>query len=100
MRDVWTFGIQQPVRDLGLLCERLDQEAFTGDILSRIRSGIAQALLVIADLTGCNPNVFLEVGYAWGKISPRSYFAETEAIRAYRLMLAGSAASGMKMRHT
>jgi len=70
VRAVWTFGIQQPVRGLVLLCERLDQEAFTGDILSRIRSGIAHALLVIADLTGCNPNVFLEVGYAWGKNQP------------------------------
>ncbi len=70
MRDIWTFGIQQPVRNLGLLCERLDEEAFLGDILTQIRRRIEKASLVIADLTGYNPNVFLEVGYAWGKGRP------------------------------
>ena len=70
LRDVWTFGIQQPVRSAGLLCERLDNEAFTGDILSQIKERIEKADLVIADVTGANPNVFLEIGYAWGKSRP------------------------------
>jgi hypothetical protein len=70
MRDIWTFGIQQSVRNAGLLCERIDEEAFTGDILDQIKSKIETADLIIADLTGANPNVFLEVGYAWGKSRP------------------------------
>ena len=57
-------------RDLGLLCERLDEEAFIGDILTQITRRIEDASIVIADLTGANPNVFLEVGYAWGKGRP------------------------------
>ena len=70
MRDVWRYGIQQPVRNAGYICERLDEEAFTGDILSQIKDRIITAKVVIADLSGCNPNVFLEVGYAWGKGCP------------------------------
>src|SRR4051812_40971192 len=46
MRDVWTFGIQQPVRNLGLLCERLDEESFIGDILGQITRRIESASIV------------------------------------------------------
>jgi hypothetical protein len=31
-----------------------------------VRSRIRTASLVVADLTDANPNVYLEVGYAWG----------------------------------
>lgn len=31
-----------------------------------VRNRIKTAKLVIADLTEANPNVYLEVGYAWG----------------------------------
>jgi hypothetical protein len=70
MEDVFYYGIQNPVRQLGYVCERVDQEAFTGDILYQVKSRIENAEVVIADLTGANPNVFLEVGYAWGKARP------------------------------
>lgn len=69
-RDIWRFGIQNPVRAAGLVCERIDDEHFTGDILQRLWRNIEDAELVIADLSGHNPNVFLEVGYAWGKDRP------------------------------
>lgn len=68
--DVFHYGIQKPVHDSGLLCERIDQETFTGDILTRIKDRIATASLVVAELTGANANVYLEVGYAWGKEVP------------------------------
>jgi hypothetical protein len=70
MEDTYIFGIQQPVHAAGYLCERVDMSSFTGDILSRIKERIETAALVIADLTGSNPNVYLEVGYAWGKGRP------------------------------
>jgi len=65
--DVYEFGIYAPVRRCGFICERVDRSAFTGDILERIRQRIETADLVIADLSGGRPNVYLEVGYAWGK---------------------------------
>jgi hypothetical protein len=49
------------------LCERVDLDVFTGDIVDRIKSRIETANLVVADLTGANANVYLEVGYAWGR---------------------------------
>jgi hypothetical protein len=35
-----------------------------------VRTRISGANLVVADLTNANPNVYLEVGYAWGKGVP------------------------------
>lgn len=67
MEDVFIFGIQSPVQAAGFLCERVDMAIFSGDILERIKSRIETSYLVIADLTGANANVYLEVGYAWGK---------------------------------
>lgn len=63
--DVFHYGIQVPLRGAGLLCERVDQTVFSGLIIDRILSRIAGARVVVAELTGANPNVYLEVGYAW-----------------------------------
>jgi hypothetical protein len=76
MEDTYIFGIQGPVNAAGYLCERVDLTAFTGDILARIKSRIETASLVVADLTGANPNVYLEVGYAWGKDRPTLLIAK------------------------
>ena len=70
MEDIYEFGVREPLNQAGCLCERCDHDIFTGDILERIKSRIATASLVVADVTGSNPNVYLEVGYAWGKETP------------------------------
>jgi hypothetical protein len=70
LNDVFYYGIQAPVHKLGLLCERIDNTAFTGAVIDQIKSTIATAAVVIAELSDGNPNVFLEVGYAWGKDRP------------------------------
>lgn len=74
--DVYYYGIQRPVHASGLLCERVDQEVFTGDILARIRERIKSAAVVIAEMTGGNPNVYLELGYAWGVGRPTVLLAK------------------------
>lgn len=67
LEDAFHYGIQQPVHGAGLLCERVDQALFDGLIIDRILKRIETAKVVIAELSGANANVYLEVGYAWGK---------------------------------
>lgn len=66
MEDVYHYGIQGAVREAGFLCERADMAIFSGDVLTWIKNRIGSAAFLVADLTGVNPNVYLEVGYAWG----------------------------------
>jgi hypothetical protein len=68
--DVLYFGIAPPIRAAGLLCERMDHIAFTGDIVVQMKDRIGRAAFMVADLTTANPNVYLEVGYAWGRGIP------------------------------
>jgi hypothetical protein len=67
MDDVYHYGIQRAVHAAGMICERADLSSFTGDVLEWVRARIRSASIVIADLTEANPNVYLEVGYAWGR---------------------------------
>jgi hypothetical protein len=68
--DIYYYGIEPAVKAAGYLCERADTRCFPGDILDWIKARIQTAALVIADLTTANPNVYLEVGYAWGHQRP------------------------------
>ncbi len=62
--DVYSVGIKEACENAGAYCERVDEQIFHESILDRIYNQIAKADIVIADLTGRNPNVFYEVGYA------------------------------------
>ncbi|MCM8595658.1 hypothetical protein [Accumulibacter sp.] len=73
--NVYEFGIYPAVRNCGFICEKVDETHFTGDILLRIRQAIETASIVIADLSGARPNVYLEVGYAWGHGRPVIFLA-------------------------
>lgn len=77
MEDVYRFGIQDPVNAAGFLCERADMTVFNGDVIAHIKYRIETSYMVIADLTGANPNVYLEVGYAWGKEKPTLLIAKS-----------------------
>jgi hypothetical protein len=70
MDDVFHYGIQGAVNSAGFLCERADLSTFTGDVLDWVKSRIAGSTIVVADLSSANPNVYLEVGYAWGSSVP------------------------------
>jgi len=76
MDDVYHYGIQGAVKEAGFLCERADLSAFTGDVMQWVRERIRSASVVVADLTDANPNVYLEVGYAWGCGKPTVLLAK------------------------
>ncbi|MDQ3818776.1 MAG: nucleoside 2-deoxyribosyltransferase, partial [Acidobacteriota bacterium] len=62
--DIYKFGIKGAADDVGAYAERVDEQIFTEGILDRIFNQISKADIVVADMTGRNPNVFYEVGYA------------------------------------
>lgn len=93
--DVFYYGIQTSVHSSGLLCERIDHSAFTGSIVDVMLKKIESAAIVIADLSGGNENVFLEVGYAWGTRRPTILLAHTDTelpfdVRGHKCLLYSS----------
>ncbi len=62
--DVYKLGIKAACTDSGAYCERVDEQYYEGTMLERIYNQISRADFIIADMTGRNPNVFYEVGYA------------------------------------
>lgn len=65
-RDTYELGVKAACKKCGVECERVDEQIFGETILERIYTQIAGADLILAVMTGKNPNVFYEVGYAHG----------------------------------
>lgn len=65
--DIYRLGIKETARNLGVLAERVDEQIFREGILERIYRQIEAADIILADMSGQNPNVFYEVGYAHAK---------------------------------
>jgi len=63
-RDVYEVGIKAACKEAGAHCERVDEQIYLETILERVFNQIAKADIVIAEMTGRNPNVFYETGYA------------------------------------
>ena len=65
--DIYHLGIKSSVKAAGFVAERVDEQKFSEPMLERIYRQIDTCDFVIADMTGKNPNVFYEVGYAHAK---------------------------------
>jgi hypothetical protein len=66
--DTYFLGIKNTIETAGMIAERVDEQVFHRQgILERIYNQIEAADLIVADMTGQNPNVFYEVGYAHAK---------------------------------
>lgn len=93
--DVYHYAIQAPIHSIGLLCERADTTSYTGDVVTWIRERIETASVVVADLSRPNPNVYLEVGYAWGRNTPTILLTNDETtlqfdVRGHRCLVYNS----------
>lgn len=62
--DIYEVGIKPACQDAGAYCERVDEQIFVENILDRVYNQIAKADIIVAEMTGRNPNVFYEAGYA------------------------------------
>ncbi|WP_441256404.1 hypothetical protein AB7Z32_20060 [Bradyrhizobium sp. 482_C4_N1_1] len=62
--DIYKVGIKSIADELGIVAERVDEQIFSETMLERIYRQIDAADFIIADMSGRNPNVFYEVGYA------------------------------------
>jgi hypothetical protein len=66
LQNIYTYGIKETLEDLGWTCHRSDEKFDTPEIICTICKNVQESSLIFADLTGRNPNVFLEVGLAFG----------------------------------
>jgi hypothetical protein len=62
--DVFETSIKRACELAGVYCEHVGHQRFDERILDRIYNQIVLADVIVAEMTGCNPNVFYEVGYA------------------------------------
>ena len=62
--DTYELGIKEACKKAGAYCERVDEQLYEGSIVERIYNQIDKSDFIIADMTGRNPNVFYEAGYA------------------------------------
>lgn len=65
--DIYTLGIKEAASQVGIEAQRLDEQLFADGMMERIYRQIEAADIIIADMSGKNPNVFYEVGYAHAK---------------------------------
>lgn len=62
--DIYKFGIKGAAQEIDAYAERVDEQIFADGMLDRIFNQISKADVIVADMSGRNPNVFYEVGYA------------------------------------
>ena len=62
--DLYARGIGAACADAGVRCERVDQQLFDETILARVYSRINAADLIVSDMSGRDPRVFYETGFA------------------------------------
>jgi nucleoside 2-deoxyribosyltransferase len=76
-QDVYILGIRDVAEKLGYVVERADDIEHNDEILGVIQEGIRSADAIVADLTGQNPNVFYEVGFAHAIAKPTILIARS-----------------------
>jgi hypothetical protein len=66
LEDTYQKGIKKPLEELDWTCHRADEKFDAPEIICTICKSVQEADVIFADVTERNPNVFLEVGLAFG----------------------------------
>jgi hypothetical protein len=75
--DTFFVAMVPAAEELGAVCIRVDNEEFSGDIVSQIQSLLRESIAVIADLSDAKPNVLYEIGYAHALDKPIAHITST-----------------------
>ena len=62
--DIYEVGIKAACLSADTDCARVDEQIFVENILERVYNQIAGADIIVSEMTGRNPNVLYETGYA------------------------------------
>jgi len=62
--DVYFVAMSDAGVSVGGTCIRIDNEYYQGDILQKSKQDIKDSIVIIADISGANPNVLYEVGFS------------------------------------
>lgn len=63
-KNIYEVGIKDAATAVGAYAERVSDQKYSISIVEQIHNQINKADVIVADMTGRNPNVFYEVGYA------------------------------------
>jgi hypothetical protein len=75
--DVYFVAAKQAALKRGLYALKIGEEYFSGETASRIRKELERSVAVIADVSGANPNVLYEVGFAHALTKPMVQISRT-----------------------
>lgn len=75
--DVYFVAARSAAAQRNLVAIRIDQKYFSGEIPERIRRELKRSVAVIADVSGGNPNVLYEVGFAHALRKPTVHISRT-----------------------
>lgn len=89
--DIYSQLIVPALDDEGYEVRRADTRANQQNVMRDVIVGIDSAALIVADLTGANPNVFYELGIAHGLMKPTVLLAQSIDempfdLRSYRII--------------
>jgi hypothetical protein len=73
--DVYFVALSDAAVSVGATCIRIDNEFYQGDILQKSRQDIKDSIVMIADISGANPNVLYEVRFSHGIGKPTIHIA-------------------------
>jgi hypothetical protein len=67
----------EAAKAIGYVCDRLDYQLFDKPILVEMHNRIHRCVGIVADVTGANPNVMYELGYAKAREKPSILISAT-----------------------